>query len=321
LADELLNTKRMAKAKVWDVIVVGELFFDEILSGLQALPRLGEEAFARKYCREVGGGAAITACGLSRLGAKVAVLGVLGWDGDWIRQRLSGAGVDTSWLEKYDAEPTGLTVSVSTREDRAFFSYYGANEELKPMLRRPDWIQFMSSAKIVHIATSPDHKLDRTLIPVLRNARTLVSLDVQNHLSWLTSPSNLKLLRAVDIFFPNEVEAEWVSGETGVHRILRGLRKKRLKRVVVKLGGKGAALAWDLHEFFVDPYPVLTEDTTGAGDCFNAGFLFGQLKGKDAETCLQWGNICGALSTRELGGLNGFPTFEQIQEALESEDI
>jgi len=311
----------MGKAKLWDVIVVGELFFDEILSGLQALPRLGEEAFARKYCREAGGGAAITAYGLSKLGAKVAVLGVVGWDGDWIQQRLNEAGVNTSWIEKYSAEPTGLTVSVSTREDRAFFSYYGANEELKPMLRRPDWIQFMSSAKIVHIATSPDHKLDRALIPALHRAKTLVSLDVQNHLSWLTSPSNLRLMRAADILMPNEVEAEWVSGETGVHRVLRGLRKKGLKRVVLKLGGKGAAMTWDQKEFFVDPYSVLTEDTTGAGDCFNAGFLFGLLQSEDPETCLRWGNICGALSTRELGGLSSFPSIEQFNEALESNDL
>lgn len=311
----------MRKGKLWDVVVVGELFFDEILSGLQALPRLGEEAFARKYWREAGGGAAITACGLSRLGAKVAVLGVVGSDGAWIRERLKEHGVDTSLILEHLVEPSGLTVSVSTREDRAFFSYYGANEGLGSMLRQEDWIQHMRSARIVHIATSPDPKLDRDLIPALRRARTLVSLDVQSHVSWLTSPANLKLLRAADIFFPNEVEAEWVSGETGVRRVLLGLRNKGLKKVAVKLGGKGAALTWNCKEFFVDPYPVETEDTTGAGDCFNAGFLFGMLQNKDAKTCLKWGNICGALSTRELGGLLGFPSLKQMEQALELDTV
>ncbi len=311
----------MPKAKQWDVMVVGELFYDEILSGLQALPKLGEEAFARKYVREVGGGAAITACGLAKLGARVAVLGVVGHDGDWLLSRLRGAGVDTSLIEQSQCEPTGLTVSVSTREDRAFFSYYGANDALNPLLRRPDWFEHMSSARVVHIATSPDGELDAGLIPSLKLANSLVSLDVQSHMSWLTSPSNLKILRDADIFFPNELEAEWVSGETGVRPILRGLRKNGLKRVGLKLGGKGAALTWDRHEYFVDPHPVDCEDTTGAGDCFDAGFLFAWLRGEQEQSCLRWANICGALSTRELGGVLGFPSLEQIEEALKESGI
>jgi sugar/nucleoside kinase (ribokinase family) len=301
-------------------VVVGELFFDEILSGLQAFPKLGEEAFARRYCREVGGGAAITACGLAKLGANVAVLGVIGPDGDWLTDRLSKFGVHTSLIEQDHGEPTGLTVSVSTREDRAFFSYYGANDVLNSYLRRPDWIEHMCAARFVHIATAPDGKLDATLIPVLKRARATVSLDVQSHMSWLTSPSNLRILRAVDLFFPNELEAEWVSGQSGVHGILRGLRAKRLQRVAVKLGGKGAALTWDRHELFIDPHPVETEDTTGAGDCFNAGFLFALLRGETRESCLRWANICGALSTRELGGIGGFPTLGEVEAALKEDN-
>lgn len=303
--------------KQWDVMVVGELFYDEILSGLLALPKLGEEAFARKYVREVGGGAAITACGLAKLGAKVGVLGVVGHDGEWLLSRLAKVGVDSRFVERTDLEPTGLTVSVSTREDRAFFSYYGANDTLNSLLRRPDWLEHMSSARVVHIATSPDEHVNADLIPSLKRAGTLVSLDVQSHMSWLTSAANLNVLRAVDIFFPNELEAEWVTGESGVHPILRGLRAKGLKRVGVKLGGKGAALTWDRREYFEDPHPVDTEDTTGAGDCFNAGFLFAWLQGQPGQVCLQWANICGALSTRELGGVLGFPTLQQVHQALE----
>lgn len=305
----------MPKSKKWDVVVVGELFLDEILSGFQALPRLGEEAFARKYAREAGGGAAITACGLAKLGATVAVLGVIGKDGDWLTRRLNEFGVDTTHVEVHPDNSTGLTISVSTREDRAFFSYSGANDGLNSLLRRTEWIELMISARIVHLATSPDGDRDRPLVPMLKRAGVLVSLDVQSNLSWLTSPVNLEILRAVDLFCPNESEAEWVAGETGVHPILRGLRAKGLKRVAVKLGGKGAAVTWDREEYFIDPYPVSPEDTTGAGDCFNAGFLYGLLRGEEVESCLNWGNICGALSTRELGGLRGFPSLGELQAA------
>jgi len=53
------------------VIVIGEFFIDEVFAGFNALPKLGEECFARKFRREVGGGAALAACGLARLGASV----------------------------------------------------------------------------------------------------------------------------------------------------------------------------------------------------------------------------------------------------------
>src|SRR5437763_5626555 len=92
------------------VVVIGELFIDEILSGFQTLPKLGEESFARHFQREVGGGAAITACGLARLGIPVGVLGAVGKsDGAWVVNRLSDCGVDCSGLVFDPMEPTGLT--------------------------------------------------------------------------------------------------------------------------------------------------------------------------------------------------------------------
>src|SRR5438105_12413139 len=98
----------MADNKIWDVVVVGDLFIDEVLSEFYSLPKLGAESFARKFRREIGGGAAITACGLARLGWKVAVLGVIGkGDGMWVVRRFIDAGVNTAFLEHHPDEPTG----------------------------------------------------------------------------------------------------------------------------------------------------------------------------------------------------------------------
>jgi sugar/nucleoside kinase (ribokinase family) len=308
----------MAQGKTWDVVVVGELFLDEILSEFQALPKLGEESFARKFHREVGGGAAITACGLARLGVNVAVVGALGKeDGSWVTKRLASQGVNISAIEHHASEPTGITVSVSTREDRAFFSYYGANERLPQILRRPETLAMMSKAKHVHFACAPDSQLDADLIQSLRNRRRRISLDVQSHMSWLTKAQNLETLRRCDVFFPNEREAEWISGETGTHRILHSLRDKGLRGVGLKLGGKGAALLWRRREYLIDAYPVKTVDTTGAGDCFNAGFIYAWLRGDPPQRCLEVANLCGALSTRALGGVSSFPNVQEL-EALEA---
>ena len=300
-----------------EVIVIGELFIDEVLSGFQSLPKLGEEAFARALHREVGGGAAITACGLAKLGIRVAVLGALGkHDGDWVIGRLTTLGVDCSALE-YDAdEPTGLTISVSTREDRAFFSYYGANRLLKRVLQHPSTLQVAKRARHIHFACAPDSEQDAALVANLRKARRRISIDVQSHMSWLTRLESLNLLRNSNLFFPNEQEAEWISGEEGTHRILRSLRDKGIRGVGLKLGGKGAALLWRRRELLSDRFPVDTVDTTGAGDCFDAGFIYAWLRGKTPQECLEIANICGALSTRKAGGIEGFPSLKELTDCV-----
>jgi sugar/nucleoside kinase (ribokinase family) len=305
----------MARARTPVVVVIGELFVDEILSDFQALPKLGEEAFARRFHREVGGGAAITACALARLGVSVLILGVVGkTDGRWVHDRLTAAGVDCSAIAYHADEPTGLTVSVSTREDRAFFTYYGANRGLRQLLNSPETLRAVRRARHVHFACSPDAELDAGLFAAIDRRRCRISIDVQSHISWLTRPESLTILRNCDIFFPNEREAEWISAETGVHRILRFFKENGIRGVGLKLGGNGAALLWRKREFLTDAFPVETIDTTGAGDSFDAGFIYGWLNREKPQTCLQIANICGALSTRALGGVQAFPTVEELRD-------
>jgi ribokinase len=307
----------MADAKIWDVVVVGDLFIDEVLSDFSSLPKLGEESFARSLRREIGGGAAITACGLAKLGRRVAVLGVVGkQDGMWVVHRFLEAGVNTAFVENHPDEPTGLTVSVSTREDRAFFSYYGANERLPSLLKEPAARKLMVKARHVHFACAPDRLLHAGLFESLRKRRCRVSIDVGGHETWLADARNLEILRDANVFFPNLREGELITGETEPHKILRALHEKGLNAVGLKLGGKGAALLWRKKEFRCDAYPVTNIDTTGAGDCFDAGFIHAWLDGVSPEDCLETANVCGALSTRALGGIAGFPSLDELNAAL-----
>jgi sugar/nucleoside kinase (ribokinase family) len=300
------------KAKVG---VIGEFFIDEIFTEFTALPKLGEEAFAGKFKREVGGGAAITACGLAKLGVSVKVLGTVGKvDGEWVIDRLKLQGVDCSGLEFCAREPTGITASVSTREDRAFFSYYGANGQLPHLMGRATTARVLEECPYVHFACAPDAEADGGLFALLRRKRSHISIDVQSHMSWLTRPESLLILRQCDVFFPNEREGCWISTAVEPHDILLRLRDKGLRGVGLKLGGRGAALLWRRRQFLTDAFPVKTLDTTGAGDCFNAGFIFAQLRGDKPQRCLEVANICGALSTRALGGIAGAPTLEELAE-------
>ena len=296
------------------VAIIGEFFIDEIFAEFGGLPRLGEERFARAFRREAGGGAAITACALAKLGVPVLVFGVLGKaDGPWVRDRLISCGVDCSGLELVSRKPTGITVSASTREDRAFLTYNGANAELTRLLQQPSTAEILGASRHVHFACAPDGETDVGLFRTLRR-HTRISIDVQSHVSWLTRPESMNILRQCDVFFPNEREGGWISSALEPHDILLRLRDKGLRGVGLKLGGKGAALLWRGRQFLADCFPVKTLDTTGAGDCFNAGFIFSWLRGDPPQRRLQVANICGALSTRALGGIDGFPSLQELSD-------
>ena len=136
------------------------------------------------------------------------------------------------------------------------------------------------------------------------------------HPSWLTDPRNLNTLQESDLFFPNDREAELMTGQTEPYKMLRAFREMGLRAVGLKLAGKGAALLWKKKEFVCDARSVATIDTTGAGDCFDAGFIYGWLKSNSPPACLQIANICGALSTRALGGIAAFPTIQELSGSL-----
>ncbi|HEX4945067.1 MAG TPA: carbohydrate kinase family protein [Blastocatellia bacterium] len=299
--------------KIWDVITVGDVFADIVMSGFATMPKLGEEVECEQLQYEAGGGAAITACGLAKLGCNTALLAVVGKnDSDWFRHRLEDCGVDLSYLILHASEPTATTVSVSTKVDRAFFTYRGANKMLAELLADPSFRLTMQQARHVHLAhvIAPDVLIE--LARELHAVGTTLSLDVGWCESWLRDERSLHALTAVDVFLPNEREAELMTGQSNPEAMLQAFADAGLPTVALKLGANGSALLHQKNYYFAAPHKVTVLDTTGAGDCFDAGFLFAWLRGEDPAECLRLANLCGALSTQALGGIATFPTFEQL---------
>lgn len=284
------------------------------MSGFPSWPQPGTEAFAREFHREVGGGAAISACGLAKLGSRTAVLGVVGHDsGEWVANRMKSIGVSTSQLRFDPVEPTGVTVAISTSEDRTFLTYHGANRCFQPMLAEAAASGGLANARHVHLAWAPGLDTAAELIAAIRAQGCSISLDVGWHEDWLADPRAIALLPTIDILFLNEVEARRMTGEDDRERILHWLASAGARRVALKLGPDGAALLWDGGIMSVKPYPVKPIDTTGAGDCFDAGFLHFWLQGESSLACLRAGNFSGAASTEAYGGIDGFPDFERVK--------
>jgi len=300
--------------KTLDVIVGGDLFVDLILSGFDTWPQPGTEAVAAEFHRDVGGGAAISSCGLAKLGSRTAVLGAVGQDnGDWLVDRLKKLGVITSQVRFDPVEPTAVTVAISTPAERSFLTYRGSNRLFPAMLADAVSSGQLAHTRHLHLTCAPDLDTSVELFAAIRAQGCSISLDVGWHEDWLSHPRALALLPMLDIFFPNESEARRMTGETGVEKILHKLASAGARRVALKLGLDGAVLLWDGDILRVKPYPVKSVDTTGAGDCFNAGFLHFWLRGASPLTCLNAGNFCGAASTEAYGGVNGFPAPERVK--------
>lgn len=279
-----------------DVITAGELYIDLILSGLDHWPQPGEEALAEHLHRGPGGGAAITAIGLAKLGMRAGVLGAVGEDGAWMVEELRRNGVDTARIATIGGESTGTTVAVSNAVDRAFFTHPGANREFAEVARAA-----ILDAPHVHWAGAADPEL-------FEQFDGTVSLDVGFAQA---NRDTMDALPLVDLFFPNEVEAARMTGEREPEAMLRAFEKASARSVVLKMGQRGSAMLVENRLLYLASPRVTAIDTTGAGDSFDAGFLFSWLRGKDPEECLRLGNLCGALSTR-APGIGAFPDRKEI---------
>jgi sugar/nucleoside kinase (ribokinase family) len=301
-----------------DVLVAGEIYVDLLLSGFDALPEPGREVFATRFSREIGGGTAITASGLAKLDLRCGVFGLVGEDiGDWVKDRLQTEGVDVTAVQFHPTEPTAISVVATTAHDRAFLSYQGANfaleESLLESVHSTNWI----APKHVHLAYAPLPANAIELCRHLHGKGSTISLDVGWREDWLSHPEVIPILREIDLFFPNLPEAQLLTGEQNPNEILRSFHQEGVKQVALKMGSDGSAFSSQGSTVFAKPPNVRPIDTTGAGDCFDAGFLQAWLAGKSPELCLMQGNICGAFSTLAYGGIAAFPRPADIGRELE----
>jgi sugar/nucleoside kinase (ribokinase family) len=303
--------------KPWDVAVVGEIYADHVFSGFQRWPAPGEEVHAEQYLRELGGGAVNTACGLARLQRRVRLIGLIGEaDRGWFESRLESFGLSADGLRSHPAN-TGVTVSVSTAEDRSFYTYVGANRHLTELLDDAALRAELLTARHVHFAMPLAAELAKRLFPILRKAGCTTSLDVGFSPDWLRDPANQWTCRAVDYFFPNQSEAQLLSGDDSAEAFRDWALSMDIRHGVIKLGAAGAAAVIAGELLHVAPPRVDAVDMTGAGDAFDAGFIDGVLNGEPTQDCLRRACLCGALCTTRIGALEGLPDSFSLRSSYE----
>ena len=304
----------MAKDKPFDVLVVGELNIDLILNKIGDYPTIGKEIIAGEMNFTIGSSAAIFACNLSTLGAKVAFMGKVGEDSfaKKILSDLKRKRVDISQILKTDTN-TGISIVLNYEEDRAMVTYPGAMEELKV-----DDItdETLSMANHLHVSSLFLQKaLKPDIVELFRRAKRIgltTSLDPQWDPTELWDIDLPELLPYVDIFLPNESELLNLTSRESIDKALEEI-KKYGNLILVKKGKSGSLLSYDDHKVNCKPFlNNAVVDAIGAGDSFNAGFVFRFLQGAPPEDCQTFGNLIGAVSTTKSGGTTAFADYKGI---------
>lgn len=309
----------------FDAVVIGDANIDLVVVGCNEVPQPGQEVFVDNMTMHVGGGAALFSVSLAKLGVRVAFNGVLGDDGygQYIRDSFTKSGIDTRMIQTSKIHNTGISIAFNPDTDRSFITYAGSNAELR--VDQLD-LDFVAQGRHVHVTGymgRRNHEQYMALGRALKEKGVTLSSDVGWDDSGEWDKGIFELMKLFDVFLMNETEALHYTGMDNIEDSLRSMGEY-CGHVVVKLGEKGAMALKDGIITRLPGYSVEAVDTTGAGDSFNAGYLFGFLSGMDVTTSLSYGNACGALSVTAFGGSTGTPNrdglmdFLRLQEGMKS---
>jgi ribokinase len=293
---------------MFDLFLAADLCMDVILQG-NTRPQFSQvEQLIGDYALELGGSATITAGQFANLGGKVGIMAVVGDDlfGQFLLEGLQKLNVDVSRVRVDASMKTGVGFALAEPGDRAILTYLGTIDALRPS----DFTEDLKRvARHWHVA---GYFLMQGLkdfwpgwLRELKASGVTLSLDT----NW--SPggeweSVKELLPVVDIFLPNDAEAKAITAQSDVEEAGRALAAYGCLAVVTC--GKNGAMAfkgdkvWKSEPMRAD---VTVVDTTGAGDCFDAGFIRAWQLGWEIPRCLELAMRCGRANVHAAGGFKG----------------
>jgi len=306
----------------WDAYIYGDINVDIVIPGVEHIPFPGQEDIVDTMNTYVGGGAALFTLGLGKLGLHPVFQGTIGDDcyGKFILEEFEQKHVDSSLLKISKKNKTGISISFTNENDRSFLTYRGTNIEMNLDLIEIDNVQKARHIHVTGYAGSKNHNQYLNLLKKVKETKdTTVSFDVGWDSTGEWYEGIYQLFPYIDVLFMNETEAIHYGRKISAKEAITEF-SKYCKLVVAKLGEKGSIAISDGKVYEVNSYHVTVVDTTGAGDSFNAGFIYGLLKGKTVTECLKYANGCGALSVTALGGNTGFPTEEELREFIREQE-
>lgn len=298
--------------------------FDAVGFGLNAVdhlivvpeyPAFDTKSRFTEYEKSAGGQTASAMVALQRLGLKTAYAGRFGSDADgrFGFSALEYEGVNLDFAETIDGADnqvafiiidarSGERTIVWDRDERLSYRTDEAPQELA------------TRGRVLHL-DAHDPPACAVMASDARAAGTIVTADIDNIYEGLP-----ELLPLIDVLITSSEFPHRLTGIGDGRAALVEIKARYGCAIVGTTLGARGALVYSEGEFIDSPaflVPGGCRDTTGAGDAFHGGFIYGMLQGEDVETCVKLGNAVAALKCRGLGGRAALPTLDELREFMD----
>jgi sugar/nucleoside kinase (ribokinase family) len=296
----------------FDLLVAGRPSVDVLFGGLERWPALGDDIDAATI-GVCAGTSFNTPAAANRIGLRVAYIAQTGNDvwSDLIAAEFEAEGLSTAFLEVEDRALPAVSVALNFDGDRGFVSHWDGGAAVGDRLDARA-LEITSTIDARHLHAQLD---DTPALEALAKERGMtVSLDSFDGASWASERPLAESLRWADVLLANEAEAGAMTGSPDLDRALETLAV-HCPCVVIRRGADGAIAIAGGEVSSVPAEAVEVVDTTGAGDCFNAGFLAGWIAGLPLRHSLTLGVLCGTGAVTDFGGYRGCPRESALRAA------
>ncbi|GIO24524.1 sugar kinase [Oceanobacillus sp. J11TS1] len=306
-----------------DVITIGEAM---IVFNPDAT---GPMKFVNGFKKHIGGAELNLAIGCSRLGLTTGYISRLGNDefGKAIRTFARGEGIDTSEVKLVDGYSTSLNFKEMMEDGSVKTFYY--RDKSPTLTMKPEELNesYIKNARVLHLtgifpAIGGDNlEVMMESILLAKKHGVKISFDPNIRLKMWTKAEARKvlldILPHVDILLAGDEEMDIIIGESEPEAIIAKTREIGIPTVIIKRGELGSVGYHQGRTIQADPVKApKVVDTVGAGDGFNAGFLYGYLNDWDLERSLHFANTIGSMVVGIAGDNEGLPYYEDVQERL-----
>jgi ribokinase len=298
----------------FDVVGFGALNVDKLFN-VNRIAHAEEESFIQNQSETCGGSAANTTVGLARLGAKVGFIGKVGCDreGDVQLSEFKAEGVDTNGVIRVKRGKSGEVMGfVDKKGERALYIDSGVNDTITSDEIKKEYI---ANTKFLHLTSFVGEKSFQTQKRLLEKLPETVKISFDP--GALYARKGIEQLDSIVkksyVMMPNRGELELMTGYAEYVKGADALIAKGVKIVAVKLGQEGSYVTNGRERFRIEAEKVKVVDTTGAGDAFCAGFLFGLLNNRGLGECGRIGNFVASRCVMKMGARAGLPYAKDLK--------
>lgn len=305
--------------KQYEVICAGLATVDLIAGVLDPEALKRDTTYLELLSLQIGGDAVNQAVVLSRLGCRTGLMALCGSDywGKYLTDCLEKEGVDCSMVMSETGHSTTVSIVMLDSERERHFAvekgsmdYFGLSHINMDAVKDSEIISIGSSLAL----KSLDGDATCELFSYARKHDVITAADysIGKGDEKVDRKMVSAMFRQTDYILPSYGEAIQITGETEIPRIIEALQDMGAANIVLKLGGKGCYLHTGRIDKMIGACPATVVDTTGAGDCFAAGFLYGLAKGMDTVTCARLGCAAGSIAVETVGANTALRSREQL---------